>query len=116
MSTARLQLPARIVEGDVFKLRLLVQHPMDSGFLRDLDGVLIKRNVIRHLQCILNDKEVFRVEPTTGTSANPLFEFYLRATKSGELYFRWVDDKGYIGELRQKLVIEPANQSRAPKT
>ncbi len=115
MSTARLQLPARIVEGDVFKLRLLVQHPMDSGFLRDLDGVLIKRNVIRHLQCILNDKEVFRVEPTTGTSANPLFEFYLRATKSGELYFRWVDDKGYIGELRQKLVIEPLNQSKAPK-
>jgi sulfur-oxidizing protein SoxZ len=116
MSTARLQLPARIVEGDVFKLRLLVQHPMDSGFLRDLDGVLIKRNVIRHLQCLLHDKEVFRVEPTTGTAANPLFEFYLRATKSGELYFRWVDDKGYIGELRQKLVIEPANQSRAPKT
>ena len=116
MSTARLQLPARIVEGDVFKLRLLVQHPMDSGFLRDLDGVLIKRNVIRHLQCLLHDKEVFRVEPTTGTAANPLFEFYLRATKSGELYFRWVDDKGYIGELRQKLVIEPANQSKAPKT
>ena len=116
MSTARLQRPARIVEGDVFKLRLLVQHPMDSGFLRDLDGVLIKRNVIRHLQCLLHDKEVFRVEPTTGTAANPLFEFYLRATKSGELYFRWVDDKGYIGELRQKLVIEPANQSRAPKT
>ena len=115
MSTARLQLPARIVEGDVFKLRLLVQHPMDSGFLRDLDGVLIKRNVIRHLQCILNDKEGFRVEPTTGTSANPLFEFYLRATKSGELYFRWVDDKGYIGELRQKLVIEPTNQSKAAK-
>jgi hypothetical protein len=44
-----------------------------------------------------------------------LFEFYLRATKSGELYFRWVDDKGYIGELRQKLVIEPANQSKASK-
>ena len=115
MTTARLQLPARIFEGDVFKLRLLVQHPMDSGFLRDLEGVLVKRNVIRHLQCIFHDKEVFRVEPTTGTSANPLFEFYLRATKSGELYFRWVDDKGYIGELRQKLVIEPANQSKAPK-
>ncbi len=115
MTTARLQLPARIVEGDVFKLRLLVQHPMDSGFLRDLEGVLVKRNVIRHLQCIFHDKEVFRVEPTTGTSANPLFEFYLRATKSGELYFRWVDDKGYIGELRQKLVIEPANQSKASK-
>jgi sulfur-oxidizing protein SoxZ len=116
MTTARLQVPNRIVEGDVFKLLLLVQHPMDSGFLRDLDGVLIKRNVIRHLQCILHEKEVFRVEPTTGTAANPLFEFYLRATRSGELYFRWVDDKGYIGELRYNLVVEPANQTQAPKS
>jgi hypothetical protein len=45
-----------------------------------------------------------------------LFEFYLRATRSGELYFRWVDDKGYIGELRHNLVVEPANQSQAPKS
>jgi hypothetical protein len=43
-------------------------------------------------------------------------EFYLRATRSGELYFRWVDDKGYIGELRHNLVVEPANQSQAPKS
>ena len=116
MTIARLQVPNRIVEGDVIKLRLLVQHPMDSGFLRDLEGALVKRNVIRHLQCILHDKEVFRVEPTTGTAANPLFEFYLRATRSGELYFRWVDDKGYIGELRHNLVVEPATQSQAPKS
>ncbi len=116
MTAARLQVPPRIVEGDVFKLRLLVQHPMDSGFLRNLEGVLVKRNVIRHLQCMYHDKEVFRVEPTTGTAANPLFEFYLRATTSGELYFRWVDDKGYIGELRHNLVVIPANQSSAPKS
>ncbi|NBO41952.1 MAG: thiosulfate oxidation carrier complex protein SoxZ [Betaproteobacteria bacterium] len=115
MSNARIQLPPRILEGDVFKVRLLINHPMDSGFLRDINGVLIKRNVIRQLICTLNNQEVFRAEPTTGIAANPLFEFYLRATKSGELYFRWVDDKGYIGELRQKLVIEPANQSKAPK-
>jgi sulfur-oxidizing protein SoxZ len=116
MTTARLQVPNRIIEGDVFKLRLLVQHPMDSGFLRDINGVLIKRNVIRQLTCTLNNQEVLRAEPTTGIAANPLFEFYLRATHSGELYFRWVDDKGYIGELRHNLVVEPANQSQAPKS
>ena len=70
MTAARLQVPPRIVEGDVFKLRLLVQHPMDSGFLRNLEGVLVKRNVIRQLKCIYHDMEVFRVEPTTGTAAN----------------------------------------------
>jgi sulfur-oxidizing protein SoxZ len=115
MSNARLQLPPRIVEGDVFKLRLLVNHPMDSGFLRDIDGVLIKRNVIRQLTCTLNNQEVFRAEPTTGIAANPLFEFYLRAVKSGELHFRWVDDKANIGEMRHPLVVQLANSSSAPK-
>ena len=112
MSSARLQIPPRITQGDVFKIRLLVNHPMDSGFLRDIDGVLIQRNVIRHLVCTLNGNEVFRVEPTTGVSANPLFEFYLRATESGDMLFRWVDDKAYIGELRHKLVVEAANASK----
>ena len=40
MSSARLQIPPRILQGDVFKVRLLVNHPMDSGFLRDIDGVI----------------------------------------------------------------------------
>jgi hypothetical protein len=44
-----------------------------------------------------------------------LFEFYLRAVKSGELYFRWVDDKANIGEMRHPLVVIPANSSTAPK-
>ncbi len=112
MSSARLQITARITHCDVFKIRLLVNHPMDSGFLRDIDGVLIQRNVIRHLLCTLNGREVFRVEPTTGVSANPLIEFYLRATESGEMLFRWVDDKAYIGELRHNLVVEAANASK----
>ena len=108
MSNARIQLPARIVEGDVFKLRLLVNHPMDSGFLRDIDGVLIKRNVIRQLSCTLNNQEVFRAEPTTGIAANPLFEFYLRATRSGELWLRWIDEAGQMGQLRQVLTVHAA--------
>jgi len=103
MSSARLQIPPRILQGDVFKVRLLVNHPMDSGF---------QRNVIRHLLCTLNGREVFRVEPTTGVAANPLFEFYLRATESGDMLFRWVDDKAYIGELRHTLVVEAANVSK----
>ena len=105
MTAARLQVPPRIVEGDVFKLRLLVQHPMDSGFLRNLEGVLVKRNVIRHLQCIYHDKEVFRVEPTTGTAANPLFEFFLRATQTGEIAIDWVDDRGERGQVKRSLTV-----------
>ena len=58
MTIARLQVPNRIVEGDVIKLRLLVQHPMDSGFLRDLEGVLVKRNAVSYTHLTLPTKRI----------------------------------------------------------
>ena len=115
MSQARLLLPPSVAPGQVVKARLLVAHPMETGYLQDLSGTTIPRNVIRQLTCTLNNQEVFRAEPTTGIAANPLFEFYLRATKSGELHFKWVDDKANIGELRHPLVVNLINSSSAPK-
>ena len=36
MAFARIQWPERVLAGDVVKVRLLVQHPMDTGYLQDL--------------------------------------------------------------------------------
>ncbi len=36
MALARIQWPERILVGDVVKVRLLVQHAMDTGYLQDL--------------------------------------------------------------------------------
>jgi sulfur-oxidizing protein SoxZ len=115
MTIARVQWPDKVSAGEVVKVRMLIQHPMDTGYLQDLTGKVVPRNVIRLLTCTLNNQEVFRAEPTTGIAANPLFEFYLRAVKSGELHFRWVDDKANIGEMRHPLVVQLANSSSAPK-
>ena len=38
MNLARIHWPDRIVAGDVVKVRLLVQHPMETGYLQDLLG------------------------------------------------------------------------------
>ena len=56
---ARIQWPERIVAGDVVKVRLLVQHPMDTGYLQDLLGKVVPRNVIGLLTCNLGSQEVF---------------------------------------------------------
>jgi sulfur-oxidizing protein SoxZ len=53
MSIARVQWPERIAAGEVVKVRLLIQHPMDTGYLQDLTGRLVPRNVIRLLTCTL---------------------------------------------------------------
>lgn len=111
MTQARLQLPAQVKAGDVVKARLLVAHPMETGYLQDLSGKTIPRNVIRELSCVYGDREVFKVEPSSGISSHPLFEFFFRAQQSGEVRIRWVDDAGQTGELRQVLRVQGPQSS-----
>ncbi|PUE35135.1 thiosulfate oxidation carrier complex protein SoxZ [Limnohabitans sp. Jir72] len=108
MNLIRMQWPERITAGEVVKVRLLVQHPMDTGYLQDLLGKLVPRNVIRLLTCTLGTQEVFRVEPSSGIAANPLFEFFVLASETAELRVEWVDDRGHHGEFRQTMVVLPA--------
>jgi len=106
MSLARVQWPDKMAAGEVVKIRVLIQHPMDTGYLQDFTGKLVPRNVIRMLTCTLGGQEVFRVEPSSGISANPFFEFYVRATATAEFKMNWVDDKGARGEMSQTLKVE----------
>ena len=106
MGNARLLLPASMAPGEVVKARLLVEHPMHTGYLQDLQGRLIPRNVILRLTCDYGGREVFRVEPSSGIAGNPLFEFFFRVQAPGELLVRWVDDQGVAGQLRQAVNVQ----------
>jgi len=101
MTRLRVQWPEKVSSGEVVKVRLLLEHPMDTGYLQDLTGKLVPRNVIRLLTCTLGQQEVFRVEPSSGISANPYFEFYVRAIRTSEFKIEWTDDKGAKGQHLQ---------------
>lgn len=101
MSIARVQWPENVRSGEIVKVRLLIQHPMDTGYLQDFTGKVVPRNIIRVLTCHLGSQEVFRIEPSSGIAANPFFEFYVRATATAEFKIEWVDDKGVKGQLLQ---------------
>ncbi len=105
MAQARFDMPAQVRAGEVFKLRLLIQHPMETGYLLDLDNQRIPRNVITDLRCTYLGQEVFRIEPSSGLSANPYMEFFLRATQSGDIRIDWVDDRGERGQLTRTLSV-----------
>ena len=107
MNLAPMQWPERIRAGDVVTVRLLVQHPMDTGYLQDLLGKMVPRNVIRLLTCKLGSREVLRVEPSSGIAANPLFEFFVLATETAEMHVEWVDDRGNRGEHKQTMIVLP---------
>jgi len=105
MAQARFDMPTQVRAGEVFKLRLLIQHPMETGYLLDLNNQRIARNVITDLRCTYLGQEVFRIEPSSGLSANPSVEFFLRASQSGEIRIERVDDRGVRGQLQRTLSV-----------
>ena len=103
---ARIQIPREAKRGEIVEIRVLIQHPMETGYRQDDVGHLIKRNVINVLSCRYNGVEVFRADLSSGISANPYVQFYTVAEASGDLEFNWIDDEGQQGSERQSIVVK----------
>jgi len=105
MSAARIQLPQVIRRGELVEVRVVIQHPMETGFRIDAWGKRVPRNAIHSLTCRYNGVEVFRATLGTGIAANPYLRFFTRAIDSGELEFWWIDDDEVEGRARAQIVV-----------
>jgi sulfur-oxidizing protein SoxZ len=103
--TARIQAPAVAKRGDVIEVRILIQHPMETGYRVDHVGKTVPKNAIRTLTCRYNGVEVFRAAMSPGIAANPYLQFCTIAEASGELEFFWTDDAGVQESARQPIVV-----------
>ena len=103
--TARIQVPAQAKPGEVIEIRVLIQHPMETGYRYDDAGKPIPRNTIRTLNCRYDGIEIFSAELGPGIGANPYLQFTTVARASGDVEFSWVDDEGVAGSERQRLVV-----------
>ena len=102
---ARIQLPREVKRGQVIPVRVLIQHPMETGYRLEVDGRKVPKNVIRSLVCRYNGVEVFRAEMSPGIAANPFVQFSTVALESGELEFSWVDDQGKSESAREPVKV-----------
>ena len=93
----KVHVPPTVEKGKPFEVRVLVQHPMETGYRRDLNGQSIPTNIVDKLTCRLGDRVVFGAEFGTGIAANPYVSFYAVADASGELVVEWSDDRGQQG-------------------
>lgn len=105
MIPSRLQVTPGFAPGHITRVRLLIQHPMETGFRFDLDGKAIAKNVIHTLTAEFDGVRVFKATLGSGISADPFLEFQLRTPHSGELVLQWVDDAGSAGETRARVMI-----------
>jgi len=105
MLIGRLQVPSTVRKGEAFEVRVLVQHPMETGFRRDMNGRAIPINILDKVSCRYAGREVFSAELGSGMSANPYIAFYVRAEASGDIEVEWSDDHGEKGRATATLSV-----------
>ena len=105
MARSRIQVQPQARRGEAVEVRILIQHPMETGFRRDANGQRVARNVLHSFACRYNGAEVFRATLSSGIAANPSLRFFFRAEKSGELEFWWLDDDEVEGSATAQLVV-----------
>ena len=80
MARVRVRMPKRVGRGEVFTIKTLIAHPMESGFRRTQAGERIPRDIIRRFVCTYDGVEVFRADLHPAIAANPYLAFTTVAT------------------------------------
>jgi sulfur-oxidizing protein SoxZ len=95
LARALITLPASVRRGEVFQVRVLLQHVMESGFRVGADGRVLPRDIVRRFECRYDGELVVQAELFPAIAANPFIEFSVRAEGSGTLEFSWEGDHGF---------------------
>src|SRR3954466_5904746 len=93
MAGVLVNIPKPLRPGQVFEVKVLIQHPMENGFRRNAMGQAIPRNIIHSFRCTYNGEEVFAADLQPAIAANPFLSFFAVATGSGEIELTWTDDQ-----------------------
>jgi sulfur-oxidizing protein SoxZ len=105
MMLGRVQVPPTVKKGEPFEIRVLVQHPMETGYRRDLNGQSIPMNVVDKIVCRIAGREVFSAELGSGMAANPYIAFYAVVDQPGTVEVEWSDDRGERGKASVPLNV-----------
>jgi sulfur-oxidizing protein SoxZ len=90
----KIVLPERIQRGDVIRVQVVIQHPMDTGFFRDANANMIPAWFINDVRVRMGEAEIARFEWTSGISKDPMVAFQLKAEEEGTLTVVSRDNRG----------------------
>jgi sulfur-oxidizing protein SoxZ len=103
--TGRIQVQREARRGEIIEVRVLIQHPMETGFRYDALGRQTPRNVIHSFECRYGGAVIFRAEMGAGIAANPYLRFFLRAGGSADIECRWVDQENVSGTVSARVTV-----------
>jgi sulfur-oxidizing protein SoxZ len=89
---------------DTIEVQALIQHPMDSGFVKDAQGQIIPPHFIQQLTFEHNGKAVFLANWGAAVSKDPYVKFSFKgASKGDDLKISWIDNKGATDTTTAKI-------------
>jgi sulfur-oxidizing protein SoxZ len=106
MARPLVNVPAKVKRGQVFEIKTLISHIMETGFRYTMNGERIPRDIITFFSCSYNGEEIFRADLYPAISANPFLTFFTTATESGTLEFKWTGDNGFAESATAKITVE----------
>lgn len=93
-----------IASDDSVEVQSLIQHPMDSGFVKDSKGKLIPPHYIEVVTFEHAGKPVLTALWGPAVSKDPYLKFSFKGGKKGdELKISWVDNKGATDSSTAKI-------------
>jgi len=104
-SLPRINVPNAAARGEIFLVRSLITHPMETGLRKDELGEIVPRKIINSFSCRYNGEVVFKAELHEAVAANPYIEFHVRALESGTLEYVWEEDGGAVFTLQSSLTV-----------
>ncbi len=83
------------MKGDVADIRVLMNHPMETGQRKDTAGKTIPAHFIQTIGVAINGKTVISGQTGTSVSRNPVFGFKVKGAKAGDkVTVSWTDTNG----------------------
>jgi sulfur-oxidizing protein SoxZ len=105
MARALITMPNTAKRGEMIEIRVLLAHPMESGFRPDAQGRTLPRDIITRFTCRYGDDTVFSAELSPAVAANPYIAFFVTATASANLTFSWQGDNGFTQQETMPLTV-----------
>ncbi|MBR0695716.1 thiosulfate oxidation carrier complex protein SoxZ [Bradyrhizobium lablabi] len=90
--------------GETTEVQVLIQHPMDTGYVKDAKGEIIPPHYIQQLTFEHGGKAVFIADWGSGVSKDPYVKFAFKNGKKGDdLKIAWIDNKGATDATTAKI-------------
>ena len=101
----RVRIPRKAKAGEVVEIKSLIEHKMETGQRKGKDGKKIPRKIINRFECKFEGDLVFASDWHPAISANPYLAFHMRAEKTGEFEFKWIEDGGAEYVKKAKMTV-----------